>query len=91
MCIHPVLAQVSADHPNKLWKAQWVTAPGVPQRDEVVLHFRKVIDVSELQPHFYVDVSADNQFIFQVNQRRVGSLMGDNQKSRPERMLDAGQ
>jgi len=73
MCIHPVLAQVSADHPNKLWKAQWVSAPGVPQRDEVVLHFRKVIDVSELQPHFYVDVSADNQFIFQVNQRRVGS------------------
>jgi len=71
--VRPAWAQVSADHESRLWKAQWIAAPGVPQRDEVVLHFRKVIEVSEPPQHFYVDVSADNQFVFQVNQRRVGS------------------
>lgn len=38
-----------------------------------MLHFRKVIDLSGIPQHFYVDVSADNQFIFEVNQQRVGS------------------
>jgi alpha-L-rhamnosidase len=38
-----------------------------------VLHFRKVIEVSTPPQHFYVDVSADNQFIFHVNRQRVGS------------------
>ena len=66
-------AQVSPNQRTKLWTAQWITAPGAPQRDEVVLHFRKVIEVSSLPQHFYVDVSADNQFIFHVNQHRMGS------------------
>jgi hypothetical protein len=66
-------AQLSAEHRATLWKAQWITAPDAPQRDEVVLHFRKVIDISGPPQHFYVDVSADNQFIFYVNQQRVGS------------------
>jgi len=69
----PVWAQISADHQSRLWKAQWISAPGVSQKDEVVLHFRKVIEVSKPSQHFYVDVSADNQFIFHVNQRRVGN------------------
>jgi hypothetical protein len=67
------LAQTSADHQATLWKAQWITAPDAPQRDEVVLHFRKVIELSAPPQHFYVDVSADNQFIFYVNQQRVGT------------------
>ena len=66
-------AQLSAEHQAKLWKAQWITAPDAPQRDEVVLHFRKVIDVSAPPQHFYIDVSADNQFIFYINQQRIGS------------------
>ena len=66
-------AQVSADHESRRWKAQWITAPDAPQRDEVVLHFRKVIEVSEPPQHFYIDVSADNQFILHLNQQRVGS------------------
>ncbi|HET9304487.1 MAG TPA: alpha-L-rhamnosidase C-terminal domain-containing protein [Candidatus Sulfotelmatobacter sp.] len=67
-----VRAQLAADH-SSAWKAQWIAAPGAPQRDEVVLHFRKVIELPAPPQHFYVDVSADNQFIFHVNQRRVGS------------------
>ena len=58
---------------SKPWAAQWITAPGAPQRDEAVLHFRKVIQLTEKPLHFLVDVSADNQFIFYVNQQRVGS------------------
>src|SRR5258708_3505538 len=57
----------------KPWTAQWITAPGAPQRDEAVLHFRKVIDVSAPPEHFVVHVSADNQFIVYADQQRVGN------------------
>src|ERR1700756_2082362 len=55
------------------WTAQWITAPRVPQRDEVVLHFRKLIQLPQKPEHFLVDVSADNEFILYVNQQRIGS------------------
>ena len=56
------------------WKAEWVTMAGAPARDEVVLHFRKVIELSgEAPKHFLVDVSADNAFVFYVNGKRVGT------------------
>ena len=58
---------------SKPWAAQWITAPDVPQRDQAVLHFRKVIQLTEKPQHFLVDVSADNQCIFYVNQQRVGT------------------
>jgi alpha-L-rhamnosidase len=55
------------------WKAEWITAAGAPQRDEVVLHFRKVIEVGAVVPRkFVVEVSADNQFVLFVNEKRVG-------------------
>ena len=56
-----------------LWKAQWITAPEISQRDQAVLHFRRVIELAAVPQHFYVDVSADNQFILHVNQQRVGT------------------
>ena len=55
------------------WTADWITAPGVPQRDEVVLHFRKMIELRAVPEHFVVDLSADNQFLFYVNGKRVGT------------------
>ena len=56
------------------WKAEWVTMAGAPARDAVVLHFRKVIEVSgETPEHFLVDVSADNAFVFYANGKRVGT------------------
>jgi hypothetical protein len=63
---------------GKHWKAQWITAAGVAERDEVVLHFRKTIELTEARPggqaagKFLVDVSADNQFIFYVNGMEAG-------------------
>lgn len=71
-CASNPRAQTSTDHP-KIWNAKWITAPNTPQRDEVVLHFRKVIELSGPPQHFYVDVSGDNQFIFHVNQQLVGT------------------
>ncbi|MGB2633422.1 MAG: alpha-L-rhamnosidase C-terminal domain-containing protein [Candidatus Acidiferrum sp.] len=61
------------DSEGKNWKAEWITAEGVAQRDEVVLHFRKVIELVAAPGHFFVDVSADNQFVFYVNGKRVGT------------------
>jgi len=72
VCACATWAQTS-DLQRKLWTAQWITASDAPQRDEVVLHFKKVIDLSAPPQHFYVDVSADNQFVFYVNQQRVGN------------------
>jgi alpha-L-rhamnosidase len=66
-------AQEPVGEAQKPWSAQWIAAPGTAQRDEVVLHFRKVIQVPALVEHFLVDVSADNQFIFYVNGKRVGN------------------
>jgi hypothetical protein len=66
-------AQLASRSPSKFWTAQWITAPDVPQHGEAVLHFRKVLELAEVPSHFVVHVSADNQFIFCVNQQRVGS------------------
>src|SRR4051794_39093285 len=65
--------QVAPQGAIPLWKAQWVTAPEISQRDESILHFRRVIELAAVPQHFYVDVSADNQFILHVNQQRVGT------------------
>lgn len=66
-------AQVANDTHRRVWSTQWITAPGVPERDEVVLHFRKIVEIPQLGEHFVVDLSADNQFIFFVNGERVGN------------------
>ena len=55
-----------------LWRAQWITSLSAPQRDAVVLHFRKAIDLPQPPQRFMVQVSADSRFILSVNQREVG-------------------
>src|SRR6266568_1240607 len=67
-----VLAQVPSEIRKGLWKAQWITSPNAPQRDSVVLHFRKVFEITQVPEHFVVHVSADNQFLLCANQREVG-------------------
>ena len=54
------------------WSAQWITAAGAAERDEVVLHFRKTIELKQAPSKFVVDVSADNQFILYVNGVETG-------------------
>ncbi len=53
--------------------AQWITSPGAPARDLTMLHFRKELELEKVPEHFLVDVSADNRFLLEVNQERIGS------------------
>jgi hypothetical protein len=71
VCAGGVVAQTFPQHSP--WTAQWITAAGVPQRDEVVLHFRKIIELPLVPEHFVVQVSADNQFLLFANGKRVGT------------------
>jgi alpha-L-rhamnosidase len=71
-CVISTFAQLPPEARVGLWKAQWITSPGAPQRDSVVLHFRKVIEVPQVPEHFVVNISADSLFILDVNQREVG-------------------
>jgi hypothetical protein len=66
------LVSIASAQQPALWTVQWITAPNSPQKDATVLHFRKSIQLSEAPQHFYVDVTADNQFLFHVNGQRVG-------------------
>src|SRR5262245_41855190 len=69
---HGAPAGRAAENPEAHWTAEWITAPGVPERDHVVLHFRKVLELASKPASFVVDVSADNQFILYVNGRDAG-------------------
>jgi len=66
-------AQVAPELLSKPWSAHWITCGDAPQRDAVVFHVRKVLELNTVPQHFIVHVSADNQFLLNVNQRRAGS------------------
>ena len=66
-------AQTAPEIAQYLWSARWITSPDSPQRDLAVLHFRKSIELAQKPEHFIVQVSADNQFIFYVNEQWVGA------------------
>jgi hypothetical protein len=63
---------LAAETPER-WSAHWITSPEGPQRDVTVLHFRKVIELTQKPEHFVVQVSADNQFMLYVNHAWVGT------------------
>jgi alpha-L-rhamnosidase len=65
-------AQLPPEALKGVWQAQWITSASAPQRDSVVLHFRKVFELSEVPTHLPVRVSADNRFILSLNQHEVG-------------------
>ncbi len=67
------IAQMAPEVARYVWSAQWITAADSPQRDAAVLHFRKTIELAQKPEHFMVQVSADNQFIFYVNEQWVGA------------------
>ncbi len=68
-----VANEVRNDIQHEMWSAEWITSPDGPQRDPSVLHFRKVLELGQQPEHFLVHVSADNQFVLYVNQKRVGA------------------
>jgi len=65
-----LVAQVSPATPPgsaiEPWSAQWITCPNAPDRDGFVFHFRKVLELAQTPKHFFVQVSADNQFVLHV-------------------------
>jgi alpha-L-rhamnosidase len=65
-------AQLPPEAREGLWKAQWITSPSAPQRDAVVLHFRKALELSQVPEHFVARFSADAQFVLCVNEHEVG-------------------
>ncbi len=67
------LLPINPDLLNRTWTAQWITCPDGPERDAFVFHFRKVVELQQAPQHFIVHVSADNQFLLYVNQKRVGT------------------
>src|SRR5882762_4355238 len=66
-------AQMAPELTRSIWSAQWIASADSAQRDQTVLHFRKVIELGEKPEHFVVEVSADNQFILYVNGQWVGA------------------
>jgi len=73
LAVPNLTAQLPAELVKYLWNAQWITAAEAPQRDESVLHFRRILDFPQPLPHFVIHVSADNQYLLYVNQKRVGT------------------
>jgi alpha-L-rhamnosidase len=69
----PKVEMAAQDAPSKQVPAEWITSPGAPARDLTMLHFRKELKLEKVPEHFLVDVSADNRFLLEVNQERVGS------------------
>src|SRR6185437_1700508 len=65
-------AQYPPELQQQMWSAQWITHPDAPQRDAVVLRFRKIIDLPQKHEHYIVHVSADNQFQLYANQQWIG-------------------
>jgi hypothetical protein len=71
--VNPSIRLGAQPAPANPWRANWITAATAPRRDESILDFRKVIDLEAQPDGFPIHVSADNQFIFYVNGKRVGS------------------
>lgn len=54
------------------WRADWITSPEAPAKEECILHFRKAFELSTTPSRFIIHVSADNQYLLRVNGRYVG-------------------
>lgn len=62
----------SQDPTQRTWHASWITHPTAPEREPIVLHFRRTLELTAVPSHYLVRVSADNRFILYVNGQRVG-------------------
>ena len=64
---------------SAVWPAEWIACPNAPQRDAGVFYFRKELNITSLPAHYWVHVSADNQFLLRVNGKfaAIGPARGD--------------
>ena len=62
-----------------LWKASWVTLPGIGATDYGVYEFQKEISLTAVPPQYTVFVTGDNRYKLFVNDRLVsiGPARGD--------------
>ena len=58
------------------WPASWIAAPGAPERDAGVYHFRRVVTLESVPPRLRVHVSGDQRYVLHVNGQRVGAGPG---------------
>ena len=58
------------------WPASWIAAPGAPERDAGVYHFRRVTTLASVPPRLLVHVSGDHRYVLHVNGQRVGAGPG---------------
>ncbi|MBE7177294.1 MAG: alpha-L-rhamnosidase N-terminal domain-containing protein [Mucilaginibacter polytrichastri] len=78
-CLFLVCAARAQDVPvnpkwlNDSWKANWITCPGVAQKDYGVYHFRKNFPLAAKPAKFIVHVSGDNRYRLFVNGKSVSS------------------
>ena len=68
----PAIMPEQPDAAHRTWHAAWVTHPTAPQREPIVLHFRRSLELAAVPASYRVRVSADNRFILYVNGHRVG-------------------
>lgn len=54
------------------WPAEWIACPDAPRKDAGVFYFRKELNLAAVPAHYWVHVSADNQFLLHVNGKFAG-------------------
>ena len=64
---------------SAVWPAEWISCPDAAQKDAGVFYFSKELNITSLPTHYWVHVSADNQFLLHVNGKfaAVGPARGD--------------
>lgn len=75
-------AQLNIINPDLLkagWPANWITCPGISQREYGVYHFRKSFELDKKPGQFIIHISADNRYRLFVNGTPVcsGPARGD--------------
>ncbi len=69
----------NTDSTDKLWKANWISLPGIEANEYGVYYFRKNIELNLPPESFPIHVSADNRYKLYVNEKLVslGPARGD--------------
>ena len=73
------LNTINPDLLKKQWPANWISCPGISQREYGVYHFRKSFSLDKKPDHYIIHISADNRYRLWVNGTAVcsGPARGD--------------
>jgi len=76
MAAQPPSPSVNPALLSRQWPASWIAAPGSPERDAGVYHFRRLVSFTSTPQRLLVHVSGDQRYLLHVNGRRVGAGPG---------------